>query len=292
MITDSNSPYGHLSNAIMADSEMEHYEDEMKSLPVDIRDGDDKIIIEESDNVNVTDLSEGEEFEVDSIDIDTETGEVSEDDDEPDGDEDLELADVDSADLMTVGSELKEAMEGQQTLINEAIEKGLEPALVDSLKSEYETSGKLTEASYEALGDLGYSKTFIDSFIRGQEAITTKFVNSMKDYAGGKETFVKISEFISNDETMTNAFNTAIDRNDAATLKVLMDSAKTSLRQSFGIKPKRDLTKGAKPSGITKVSKVQPFASRGEMVKAMSDRRYQTDATYRQEVETRVALSF
>lgn len=292
MITDSNSPYDHLSNAIMADSEMEQYEDEMKNLPVDVRDGDDKIIVEESDNVNVTDLSEGEDLEVDSISIDTETGEVSEDDDETDGDEDLELADVDSADFMTVGSELKEAMEGQQTLINEAIEKGLEPTLIDSLKSEYETSGKLTEASYEALGALGYSKTFVDSFMRGQEAVTTKFINSMKDYAGGKEAFVKISEFISNDETMTNAFNAAIDRNDVTTLKVLMDSAKTSLRQSFGIKPKRDLTKGAKPSGITKVTKVQPFASRGEMVKAMSDRRYQTDAAYRQEVETRVALSF
>lgn len=298
-MSDIYASFG-VNNAIMS-GELTEHEEKMISQPIDVRDGDDAISfnVEEEHEINVVqhevEEPEVEEPEVGRIEINTETGEVEEPEVELEegSEEEVEFNDVDSADLDSVGAELVEAFQGQEALIQEALGKGLEQASMDSIKAEFEADGKLSEDSYKALEAVGYSKTFVDAYIRGQEAVAAKFAQSVQAYAGGQAQFAKISEFISQDATMTDAFNSALDRNDVTTVKALIDSAKGSLRQSFGVKPQRDITKGAKPAVASPTQhKVEPFGSREEMVKAMADVRYQRDASYRAEVEKRVAISF
>lgn len=285
-----------VSNAVIS-GEISEHEEKMISQPVDVRDGDDAITfnIQEEPQIEVT---QHDDFtpEIDRIDINTETGEIEggEELTEESGDEmSFDAVGEASTHMETIGKEVAEASSQQQAIVAEALEKGLDPAVMEVIENEYQTDGKLSDSSYQALEALGYSKAFVDTFMRGQEALTQRFVKSIYDYAGGEAQFAKISECIANDASLTDAFNSAIDRNDVATMKVLMDSAKNTLRQSFGVKPQRDITKAAKPATVSpSVNQVEPFGSRDEMVKAMSDPRYMRDASYRSEVERRVAVSF
>lgn len=296
-------PYSHLSNAVISNdtaASIEHQE-AMVAQPVDVRDGDDSITFNIEPVVH-------EEENVDRVEINTETGEASGEEEEitleegePEHEQTEELSEEltelpDVGDIQSfeeAGKAVHQAQEGTEEIIKSALERGLPPEMVPTLQAEYASDEGLSEASYEALAEAGYSKTFVDAYIQGQEAIAAKFVETIYDYAGGKDTFAKLQETMGQNDSMAQAFNDALDRNDVVTMKALMDSARTTLTQKYGNRPARDLAKVAKPAAAPKAApSVQPFESRGEMVQAMADPRYSRDPAYRQAVEARVAISF
>lgn len=291
-------PYSHLTNAVVSGELLEH-EQEMLSAPVDVRDGDDAISIElpseepqEEEEVQLEDSPEvDEEEQPKGTEGETEEGQEEDEEGEEDPEE-IEIPDVDPKDITEAGAALTEAQEGQKALIEQAVKNGLDAALIPAMEAEFEEHGKLSEGSYEALAAAGYTRQFVDSYINGQQAIVTKFVNSVVEYAGGQEVFQKIHAAMAENQSLGAAFNAALERNDIVTIKALIDSGKTTLRSKFGVKPKRDLTVSAKPAAQKPAAqKVEPFTNRQEMVKAMSDKRYQRDAAYRAQVEARVMAS-
>lgn len=295
-------PYSHLTNAIVS-GELTEHEKNMLSAPVAVRDGDDAISVElpseepqESEQeVEVeSQLEENlEEQEEQPQESEQEEAESEEDSESEEGeDNSLDIPDVDPKDITEAGAALTEAQEGQKALIEQAIKNGLDEALIPAIEAEYNEHGKLSEASYEALAAVGYTRQFVDSYIKGQQAIVDKFVESVVSYAGGREVFTKIQAAMAENQSLGAAFNAAVERNDIVTIKALIDSGKESLRSKFGVKPKRDLTVSAKPAAVKPAAqKVEPFANRQEMVKAMSDKRYARDAAYRAQVEARVIAS-
>lgn len=287
-------PYSHLTNAVVS-GELTEHEQAMIAAPVAVRDGDDSISIEmpseepevEQEEAQLEDEPEVEQHEEQEVESEGES-----ESEEGEGESELEIPDVDPKDITEAGAALTEAQEGQKALIEQAVKNGLDAALIPAMEAEFEEHGKLSEGSYEALAAAGYSRQFVDSYIKGQQAIVNKFVESVVEYAGGREVFAKIQEAMAENQSLGAAFNAAIERNDIVTIKALIDSGKVTLRSKFGVKPKRDLTVSAKPAAQKPAAqKVEPFANRQEMVKAMSDKRYARDAAYRAQVEARVIAS-
>lgn len=283
-------PYSHLTNAVVSGEITEHEEAMMKA-PVDVRDGDDTIrfsLPEEEENVDKvtidttnpegeqTDEPETEDTDNQGEDTDTES---EDSDSETSTEEEVtpeQLAER-SESLEESSKAIQQAAKGQESIIKKAIEGGLPSEMVEVLQEQYNEHGELTEANYEALAAAGFDKSFVDSYIAGQEAINESFVKQVFNYAGGEAHFTKLSEFMaSNHSDMAEAFNSAVARNDAITIKALLDTSKQLYSKSFGSKPERNLT------GANVVAKATPkaapketgFADRNEMIKAMSDPRY------------------
>lgn len=296
-------PYSHLSGAIVTSAQEAEHAQAMLEMPVAVRDGDDAIVIQEEEPKETPTEDTPSETEIlDSVNINTDGEDdpeelpAEEEQQQTKQEEETEL-DFSKADLKSiddVSAAMKTAEQGRDELIKSAVEKGLDSSVVDTLTAEYERDGKISEASYKALEDIGYGRSFIDSFIAGQELIATKFVHSIYDYAGGKENFEKLTAFIGqNHPNVADAFNDALERNDPVVIKAMLDSGKALYTKHFGKQPARNLANLAKPTATsrTKGEVVQPYTERAEMIKDMSDPRYAKDAKFRAKVEARVAKS-
>lgn len=291
-------PYSHLSGAVLSGEVMSDHEYQMAQKEVAVRDGDDSITIGGNDES----LTDGDEHI--SINLNTETGEVegeSEGEGDESGGEDTsgnpEVPEFDDnaspVSMQEASALLVDAEAGQQEVIQKALDGGVTQEQLDSMHAEYDADGKLSDASYTALEAAGMSKAFVNSFMSGQVAVGEKFANSVLEYVGGKANFDSLAKFMGETQgDMADAFNSAMERFDVTTIKALLDSGKTLMRQHYGSAPKRSLTNVSKPATPAKsTTDVVGFESRAEMVKAMSDKRYSRDAAFRREVEQKVINS-
>lgn len=74
---------------------------------------------------------------------------------------------------------------------------------------------------------------------------------------------------------------------DLATIKAIINLAGESYTKKFGKPANRSVTKRATPVKPVARQK-EGFTNQAEMIKAMSDPRYRSDAAYRQMVEQKV----
>lgn len=293
-------PYSHLTNAVISDSDAE-----MIQKDVDVRDGDDLISLDVEEQEGETGADEGlstdseNDVEVESEGEDessTDEGEGTDsDDDSTDSEEKVlpEYQKADPKDMVEAADLMAEAEKGQADLAAKAMEAGLTQEEFDVAKGEFEATGKFSDKSYEALAKAGYSKSFIDSYMAGQTAVAERFVKTIYAHVGGESNFELVTKHLSeNKPEMAEAFDSAVERNDVVTMRALLDVAVAELQGTTASKaPKRNIAAGAKPvkpTGANPANKVEGFANRQEMVKAMSDVRYQRDAEYRREVELKV----
>lgn len=297
----NHMPYSHLSGAIVTDGQIEAHEQAMLEQPVSVRDGDDLIQLNLGEEEQATNTDNTEDESRIEVNINTDGDDEGSEGGESEGGEgegseveqEVDYSKADTSTIDEVAKTLVEAETGQKELIQEAIEKGLDPALMAVMEDEISKSGKLSAASYEALAKVGYSKTFVDAFIAGQEAVAQKFVNAIHGFAGGAENYTKLTTFIgANHPELADAFNAAIERSDVTTIKAILSTGKELHKKTFGKAPARNVANMAKPAAVAETKpEVKGFESRAEMVKAMSDPRYAKDAKYRREVELRVFAS-
>lgn len=157
----------------------------------------------------------------------------------------------------------------------------------DALETEYTKDGKLSEATYTKLAEAGFPKTVVDAYIAGVEATASKFVNSVVGYAGGEKAFQQMTQFITGlGETEAKAFNSLIDNGNLAVIKTAIEGYKARMVAKFGTNNPTILGSEEVPNQVP-----QGYPSKGEMVKAMSDKRYGRDPAYTKEVEAKVAKS-
>lgn len=164
---------------------------------------------------------------------------------------------------------------------------------ITSIESEFQTSGALSAKSYAALKEAGLSGSFVDSYIRGQEALASQYASGIMQMAGGEQGLGQLLQYFDSVGS-SEAFEAAVVNRDLATVKSLMSIAHSAMKATLGSAPKRDLTAKAtaKQTPATKLAPAaEPFASRDEMVKAMSDRRYGNDPKFTSDVEKRVMAS-
>lgn len=276
-----------VNGAVMSSNNITEHEQNMLALPTSVRDGDDEITsgeqpgdnADEEENLGEEENDGDEESDGDQSD---ENGDQS-DDFEPLGDPDQEL--------INSSNEIDEYAEGFQQLRAQAIKAGLTAELADAIEAEYETDSKLSEASLKALEAVGYSRGFVRSFIAGQEAVASKYVAQIQQYAGGAEKFEQIVNHLkANSPDAVVALEDAMGRQDLAAVKTIINLGMQSRTKKFGKQPERSVTKRASAPQVTQKGP-EGFANQREMITAMSDPRYQSDPTYRQSVEARVGRS-
>lgn len=279
-----------VNNAVMSSSNISEHEQNMLNLNVDARDGDDSF-----DIVQPEEGDEGAEEEEEEGLADPE-GESSDGEEEGDGsdesDEFSPLGEPD-ADLKQSSAEIDEYAEGFAQMREQAVKQGLPQEVADRIEAEYEESNKLSEESLKALEKVGYSRGFVRSFINGQEALAQTYMAQIQSYAGGPAKFEQIMAHLNaNSPDAASALEDAIVRQDLAGIKTIINLGMASRTKKFGKSPERSVTKRA-PAVAARSAPKGPagFESQRDMIKAMSDPRYSTDAKYRSDVEARVSRS-
>lgn len=306
-----------VNNSVVTSGSVSEHEQNMLSLNVAARDGDDAIELAEVEPVDptsddpyagLTDKFASEEDDNGYMQIrvgqDTIT---SEDELAQEGDENadnVEESEADSGkeavefealgetpeDLTKAATSLNSHEQGFQSMVEKAVADGLPAESIQRMYDEYKEGG-LSEESYAELAKVNFSREFIDSYIQGQEALIDQYASSMVEYVGGNEKFAALMQHLqATDMTAFNSLDEALETRNIDLAKSLLNLAGQSYNLKFGKAAKRSVTKRAVQTKVT-VPKVQGFTSQAEMIKAMSDKRYREDAAYRHEVEQKVAYS-
>ncbi|WKV24233.1 capsid assembly scaffolding protein [Pectobacterium phage LET1] len=284
--------FGVSSNAITGSVEdLTEHQQAMLQKDVAVRDGDDSITfkqLEDAENNNGTNANLSpapeEDPEVDQPEEDSTEGQ-----EEPDF---VELGDT-PPELTESVQALTDNEAAFEDMVSAAVESGKVTADdIAAIKAEYAKDGKLSDASFTKLQEAGYTKRFVESFIRGQEAMAEQYAAGIVRFSGGAEQFNRVlSHLQTNDPSTKEALESAIMRKDVATAKAILNLAGKTMGKAVGIKPARTITTQGKPAAAAPAVKTEGFDSKADMVKAMSDPRYLRDAKYTMDVRAKVAAS-
>lgn len=161
-------------------------------------------------------------------------------------------------------------------------EKGID---YNTLTTEYEEKGALSEDTYKKLADAGYPKAVVDTYIRGVEAADEAFVNAVYTVAGSKAEYDKLSNYIqSKGDDAVEGFNDALMNGSLSTVKMLINGFKAEMTLRNGTQKASVLGSGS-PAGTS------GFANETDMDKAMDDPRYGVDEEYTKQVTKRLSKS-
>lgn len=164
---------------------------------------------------------------------------------------------------------------------------------VASYAAEYEKSGKLSEDSYKALAEKGFSKELVDAYIRGLEGqaeekggLAKKEVDNILADVGGEDRYNKIMAWASVNLTQEeqDAYDKLVTMPDPAVARLAVQGLLNRYEREKGHPP--SLIQGGKAPDVP-----AGFKNRSEMIAAMSDKRYGSDPEYTREVEMKVRSS-
>ena len=293
-----------VNSAVLTGSTPEEHQENMLALDVAARDGDDAIELNtNSDDPYGSDKDPFGEPEEGRMQVRISAdGSDEQDGEEGQGDEEGQLEEVTEegepeefkpigetpADINEASQQLEEHEAGFNDMVATAIERGLSQDAVTRIQQEYQNEDSLSDESYRELAEAGYSKAFVDAYIRGQEALVNQYVEKVMDFVGGRERFQQVySHMQTNNPEGAEALIKAFESRDVATMKTILNLAGQSRDKTFGKKAERSIAKRATPAKPAP-RKAVGFESQAEMIKAMSDPRYRTDSKYRREVEQKV----
>lgn len=289
-MSDIYAEFG-VNGAVMSSNNITEHEQNMLALPTSVRDGDESI--ETIDQETEVELGTEQDQETDVEVTDNEAGDGENDAAEEGSENEFTPLGEPDAELVESSRQIDEYAEGFAQMREQAIKAGLDPSVADAIEAEYERDNQLSEASLKALEAVGYSRGFVRSFINGQEALANTYVSQIQAYAGGPEKFQAIlSHLNATSKDAVASLEKAIESQDLHAIKTIINLGMASHTKKFGKTPQRSVTKRAPASpAAARKSTVEGFASQREMIAAMSDKRYQDDASYRAQVEARVGAS-
>lgn len=202
---------------------------------------------------------------------------------EPNDESTNDDSDGDGSDEGQANENLQEEVD-KHTKAVESLKKNLKDKGVDfnAAVKEYERTGDLSEETIKALGDAGYPIEVVESFIEGRKAIEAKFTNAVYESVGGEKEYQKVITWASNNlqKKSIDSFNRAIDNNNIDAIVLMLEGMKAKMVAKMGT-AKKSIHGSAKPHQ----SQPKGFASKADIIKAMSDPRYGREAKYTQEVE-------
>ena len=154
------------------------------------------------------------------------------------------------------------------------------------LENEYLNNGSLSPESYGILEQAGYPKAVVDGVLAGWEAASTRFVNDVYAISGGQEEFARIQQFIgAQSPDVISAFNATLDTENLTQIRLAIEGIKGQMARAYGTQ---------RPSivgGVSPVFDNVGYETTAEMIKDMSNPRYQTDAKFTREVYRKVKNS-
>ncbi|MEZ2409829.1 hypothetical protein AB6806_23845 [Bosea sp. RCC_152_1] len=155
-----------------------------------------------------------------------------------------------------------------------------------AIDAEYTKDGKLSEKSYAEFAKAGLDRAFVDSYVRGQEALAAAEVADIQSVVGGEAEYKAITAWA----------KVNLPAGEVATLSDLMVNGDPTVAKLAlaGLKARYEGSNGSEPTllnGQNAPGGAVGFQSLDQMTTAMSDPRYSRDPAYRAEIEGRIAVT-
>ena len=172
-----------------------------------------------------------------------------------------------AAELITSASD--EYYKNDGKLTPETLEKFSSMSSQDLVKAYLEVQGNLPQNSNEDAGD-----------------ISDATVNEVKNYAGGEQAYQDMVNWASDnlDSKSIEAFDSIINTGSVDAIKLAVNGLKSQYQNAVGYE-------GEMISGKAPKTSKDVYRSQAELVAAMSDRRYDRDPAYRQDVIEKLSRS-
>ena len=175
-------------------------------------------------------------------------------------------------------------------LANVLSEAGID---AQDISTRWQESGEISEDDYTKLGEAGFSKGVIDSYLAGLKAqqagaaeVAESQIKAIQDSVGGAEQYGKLTawavENLPSDQV--EAFNALTETGNAASIQLAVNGIQSQYNNAMGKEP-------SLVTGKAGQSAVTPYRSTAEVVTAMKDARYGKDVSYTENVQRRLADS-
>ena len=163
-------------------------------------------------------------------------------------------------------------------------------SIISSANDEYYANdGKLSEETLEKFSGMS-SKELVESYLEVQNTdafknkaevadLSDSDINEVKNYAGGEAQYDNLIAWANTnlDAKSQEAFDSIVNSGSVDAIKIAVSGLKSQYENANGFEGK--MYTGKAPKGDTDV-----FRSQAELVAAMSDKRYDRDPAYRQDI--------
>ena len=163
-------------------------------------------------------------------------------------------------------------------------------SLISSANDEYYANdGKLSEETLEKFSGMS-SKELVESYLEVQNTdafknkaevadLSDSDINEVKNYAGGEAQYDNLIAWANTnlDAKSQEAFDSIVNSGSVDAIKIAVNGLKAQYENANGFEGK--MYTGKAPKGNT-----DTFRSQAELVQAMSDKRYDRDPAYRQDI--------
>lgn len=194
------------------------------------------------------------------------------------------LSSGESEEQTPVEETTEEAPQAEASDVKQAVEN----AGVDfnSLQSEYDENGKLSDEAYKKLSEAGFPQDLVNSWIQGQEALANNYQNAIYDSVGGEDNYQQMTKWAGDNlsESEIQAYDRAVNSGDIDMVKLAVSGLQTKYQSAEGTDPSLIEGQSSNSTGGN-------YSSWAEVTQAMSDPRYNSDPAYRQSVSTKIARS-
>ena len=187
----------------------------------------------------------------------------------------------------------EEAYLDEDEYYDEATSAGIE--LIQEANDEYYSNeGQLSPETMEQFKEMS-SNDLVNAYIAIQENnpnqgsysadLTDSEMNSVYNSAGGEAEYNRLTEWAADNlsDRKLDAFNSMIDQGNATAIQIAVQGLRSEYEAQEGYEGRMLTGKAARA--------VDGFRSQAEVVRAMSDPRYDTDPAYRQDVYDKLERS-
>ena len=161
----------------------------------------------------------------------------------------------------------------------------------------YQNDGKLSEETLNKFTQMS-SRDLVEAYMEVQKSgvmdnngpseveLGEQAINEVKNYAGGEQAYDNLVQWAGQnlDQNSINAFDSIINTGSVDAIKIAVNGLKAQYESANGYEGK--MYTGKAPQNTKDV-----FRSQAELVEAMSDRRYERDPAYRQDVIAKLERS-
>ena len=158
---------------------------------------------------------------------------------------------------------------------------------LNKYSEEFNEKGELSEDSYSDLEKLGLNKDLVDAFAEGQLAIQKQQEQLIYNEVGGEENYRTMAQWAEetlSPEELASFNNVVVLGGDTSVASMTVKGLYARYQSEAGTAP-------ALMKGTPSAEALMPFQSNEQVITAMANPKYKTDAAYRREVEQRLAVS-
>jgi hypothetical protein len=199
------------------------------------------------------------------------------------------------------GQEENKAEAEQEEVLPEESEESTEEfseaaQVISSAAEEFEANdGQITQETYDQLSSMS-SADLVQAYMEVQSSVDPEAaeapdisdaeVNEIKNSFGGEEAYGQVTEWASNnlDQGTIQAFDNIVNNGDMDTIRLAVAGLRAQYENANGYE-------GRMVTGKAPVQSKDAFRSQAELVRAMSDPKYDKDPAYRQDVMAKLERS-